>query len=105
MAKFENIRRQALVKIHQRAHCLEENEGKPEAIKTDEFPEKFQMGGRGGSFPIQKIILQISLYIEDIFDSKIVPKCADVNGWDGLGWMEISVSTYSKSACGANKEP
>ena len=26
-----------------------------------------------------KIILQISLYIEDIFDSKIVPKCADVD--------------------------
>ena len=26
-----------------------------------------------------KIILQISLYIEDIFDSKIVPKCTDVD--------------------------
>ena len=31
--------------------------------KTDNFLEKFQ-----------KIILHISLYIEDIFDSKIVPK-------------------------------
>ena len=27
--------------------------------KTDEFLEKFQKGGRGGSFPIQKFMLQI----------------------------------------------
>ena len=34
-------------------------------------------GGRG--FLIQQIILQISLYNENLFDSKMVPKRADVN--------------------------
>ena len=35
--------------------------------------------GRGESFPIPKIMLQIFLYIEDIFDSKTVPKRADID--------------------------
>jgi len=34
------------------------------------------------SFPIQKNTLQISLYIEDIFDSKSVRKGADVENYD-----------------------
>ena len=34
------------------------------------------------SFPIEKITLQISLYIEDIFDSKSVRKGADVEKYD-----------------------
>ena len=34
------------------------------------------------SFPIQKITLQISMFIEDIFDSISVPKRADVEKYD-----------------------
>ena len=34
------------------------NKGKDGVSKTDEFSEKFQKGG-GGSFPIQKFMLQI----------------------------------------------
>ena len=49
------------------------------APETDEFLEKFQKGGGQGVISGPKIILQISLYIEDIFDSKIVLKRADVD--------------------------
>ena len=40
----------------------EVGKGKPQLTKTDEFLENFQRGGRG-SFPIQKISLQICLVI------------------------------------------
>ena len=37
------------------------------------------IGKVGECFPIQKNILQISLYIEDVFDDKSVPTRADVD--------------------------
>ena len=40
-----------------------------ESIREAKVPKK----RGGGSFLIQKVILQISLYTEDIFDSKSVP--------------------------------
>ena len=37
----------------------------PDTSKTDEFSEKFRRGGGGGSFSIQKFILQIFAIIDD----------------------------------------
>ena len=39
--------------------CEDRSLGKDGISKSDEFLEKFQKGGEGGSFPIQKFILQI----------------------------------------------
>ena len=51
--------------------------GKPRASKTDEFSEKFRRGGRGGgSFPIQKFILQ------------------NLDFWTGLFWHKNDTKGY-----------